>query len=257
MTYDGGLCFPLWRIANMDQTPLPFEYLCGRTYACKGDETVWAESIRSGWDKRQATLVLTVFADGIPYVKPDILFRGTDNPALQESYYGEERKHYDPRVDVHFNKKGYCNEGTTVKYITEKLVPAFTSCRCNLPVPVTVETTSKDSEPQPRACQCQELGKAGLIVLDAAKFHRTALVKETLAQHSIILPLTPGGTIGLSDSWGPCSTWPSSPGTAASESRANTKRPPTEWACPRWVSSAQHDSESSRQRAALHRPKRC
>ena len=181
MTYDGGLCFPLWRISNMDQTPLPFEYPCGKTYACKGDETAWARSIRSGWDKRQATLVLTVFADGIPYVKPDIFFGGTDNPALQESYYGEERKHYDPRVDVYFNKKAYCNEGTTVKYITEKLVPAFTSCRCDLPVPV--ETTSRDLEPQPWTCRCQEpeLGKAGLIALDAAKFHRTALVKETLA----------------------------------------------------------------------------
>ena len=114
------------------------------------------------------------------------------------------------------------------------------------------ETTSHPPTPPPA-----RLNPTGLIALGAAKFHRTALVKETLAQHSIILPLIPGGTIGLSDSWGPCSTWPSSPGTAASESRANTKRPPTEWACPRWVSSAQHDSESSRQRAALHRPKRC
>ena len=73
MTYDGGLCFPLRRITNMDQAPLPFEYLCGKTYVCKGDMIVWAKSIRRGWDKRQATLVLTVFADGIPYVKPDIL----------------------------------------------------------------------------------------------------------------------------------------------------------------------------------------
>ena len=84
MTYAGGLCFPLRRTANMDQTPLPFEYLCGKTYACKGDKTIWAKSIHSGWDKRKATLVLTVFADGIPYVKSDIFFKGTDNPALQE-----------------------------------------------------------------------------------------------------------------------------------------------------------------------------
>ena len=48
-----------------------------------------------------------------------------------------------------------------------------------------------------RACQCQGLKKAGLIALDAAKFHRTALVKETLAQHSIIPSLIPGGTTGL------------------------------------------------------------
>ena len=33
--------------------------------------------------------------------------------------------------------------------------------------------------------------------MDAAKFHRTALVKETLAQHSIIPSLIPGGTTGL------------------------------------------------------------
>ena len=75
MTYTGRLCFPLRRIANMDQTPLPFEHLCGGAYACKEDKTVWAKSVRSGWDKRQATLGLTVFADGIPYVKPDIFLK--------------------------------------------------------------------------------------------------------------------------------------------------------------------------------------
>ena len=60
-----------------------------------------------------------------------------------------------------------------------------------------VETTSRDSESQPRAFQYQELGKAGLIALDAAKFHRTALVKETLARNSITPSVIPGGTTGL------------------------------------------------------------
>ena len=46
MAYDGGFCFPLRHIANMGQT------LRGKTYACKGDKTVWTKSIRSGWDKR-------------------------------------------------------------------------------------------------------------------------------------------------------------------------------------------------------------
>ena len=62
---------------------------------------------------------------------------------------------------------------------------------------VPVETTSRDSESQPRACRCQELGKAGLIALDAAKFHGTALVKETLARNSIIPSVIPSGTAGL------------------------------------------------------------
>ena len=59
---------------------------------------------------------------------PIFFLKGTDIPALQESNYGEECKHYDPPVGAHFNKKGYCNEGTTVRCIIERLVPAFTSC---------------------------------------------------------------------------------------------------------------------------------
>ena len=46
MTYAGGLCFPLRRIANMDQTPLPFKCLCGKTYACKGQ---LMEAVTMSW----------------------------------------------------------------------------------------------------------------------------------------------------------------------------------------------------------------
>ena len=72
--------FDLANIANMDQIPLPFEYLTGRTYSHKGDKTIWAKSEKAGWDKRQAILVLTVFADGIGRVKPLIIFGGTEDP---------------------------------------------------------------------------------------------------------------------------------------------------------------------------------
>ena len=34
--------YDLSHIVNMDQTPLPFEYLSGKTYALKGDKTIWA-----------------------------------------------------------------------------------------------------------------------------------------------------------------------------------------------------------------------
>lgn len=93
----------------MDQTPLPFEYLSGRTYALKGDKTVWAKSIKSGWGKRQATPTFTVFADGVTRVKPIIIFKGTENEERQQFYYGEEPTLYDDRVVVWFNKKGYAN----------------------------------------------------------------------------------------------------------------------------------------------------
>ena len=48
--YDVGR-YKLAGICNIDQTPLPFEYLSGRTYAIKGEKTIWAKATKSGWDK--------------------------------------------------------------------------------------------------------------------------------------------------------------------------------------------------------------
>ena len=64
------------QIANMDQTPLPFTFADGETYADKGDRSVWVRGGASGWDKRQATVQLTVFADGVARVRPLLIFRG-------------------------------------------------------------------------------------------------------------------------------------------------------------------------------------
>ena len=77
----------------MDQTLLPFEYVSGKTYANKGDKTIWVKSLWCGWDNHQATLVLTAFADRRGQVKSLIIFRGIDDPIKQNKYYKEERKH--------------------------------------------------------------------------------------------------------------------------------------------------------------------
>lgn len=44
--------FKLSEIANMDQSPLPFKHLKGRTYEKKGNKTVRLKGGKSGWDKR-------------------------------------------------------------------------------------------------------------------------------------------------------------------------------------------------------------
>lgn len=64
----------LSNIYNMDQTPLPFEFLDGKTYDFKGSKTVWVKAIRSGWLKRQATHMITVCVDGIRRCDPLIIF---------------------------------------------------------------------------------------------------------------------------------------------------------------------------------------
>lgn len=68
--------FNLEQIANVDQTPLPFTFASGGTYADTGDKTVWVRGGASSLDKRQCTAQITLFADGVPRVKPLLIFKG-------------------------------------------------------------------------------------------------------------------------------------------------------------------------------------
>ena len=68
--------FELSEIANMDQTPIAFEFLNSRTYDTKGVRTVFVKQTGSGWDWRQSTLQILVHADGIQRCKPLLIFHG-------------------------------------------------------------------------------------------------------------------------------------------------------------------------------------
>ena len=60
-------------MVNVDQTPLLFTFTNEPTYETKGAKTVWVQGGSSGLDKHQ----LTFFADGVPWMKPLVIFRGT------------------------------------------------------------------------------------------------------------------------------------------------------------------------------------
>jgi hypothetical protein len=63
----------------MDQSPLAFELTTtGRTYAKKGDYTVFLRLGPSGWEKRHATLMIAIHADGIAHTKPVLMFAGVE-----------------------------------------------------------------------------------------------------------------------------------------------------------------------------------
>ena len=155
-------------ICNMDESPLPFEFLDGQTYADRGSHTVQVRTTCSGWDKRQATILLCIFADGSMRVKPLILFKGaevlTRRADLQRR--AAEIAQYDPRVVVQFNPNAYANKSVLVNWITDMLVPALPS--------------------GPR-----------LLALDVAKFHKTDAVLDTLRSHDIIPAMIPPGCTGL------------------------------------------------------------
>ncbi|GKT45003.1 uncharacterized protein ColSpa_05184 [Colletotrichum spaethianum] len=69
-----GLRFLTYCIINFDETPIPFKYLNGSTWADKGACTVAGKTDHSGWSKRQATLILYIFADGIQRILPKLIF---------------------------------------------------------------------------------------------------------------------------------------------------------------------------------------
>jgi hypothetical protein len=143
----------------MDQTPAPFEYLDGRTYNAKGDKTIWVKAEKSGWDKRQATVQLTVLGDGTMST-PWIYLKGEGNVTE------EEKQRYDKRVEVRFNPKAYANEGTVLEWIEDQLAPQFD-------------------------------GRRALVALDAAAFHRTPAVLDLLRKKNVVPSMIPSGCTSL------------------------------------------------------------
>lgn len=147
----------------MDQTPLPFEYLSGRSYHQQGDKTIWVPgSKQTGWDKRQATIQLTIFADGIPRVKPLVFFRGQGIGASIQA----EKERYDQRVVVKFNPKAYANSTSIVEWLDDQVIPVLD-------------------------------GRSTLMALDMFGSHKTEEVLDTMRAHDITLSVIPAGCTGL------------------------------------------------------------
>jgi hypothetical protein len=84
---------------------------------------VQLKSKKSGWDKRQATLILTVFADGIGRVKPVLIFHGKlDSNRTRD----REKTRYHPGVEVILNKEAYNNEEVMAWWLETQLFPQTT-----------------------------------------------------------------------------------------------------------------------------------
>jgi hypothetical protein len=109
--------FKLSEIGNMDQSPLAFEFLKGRTLARRGDRTIALKGAKSGWEKRQCTLQIYVSADGIDRCKPLLMFKGK---AKGDSRRKQERKKYHPGVVVIFNEKAYANTSNLIDWIKQQ-----------------------------------------------------------------------------------------------------------------------------------------
>ena len=156
----GGI--PEHRICNVDETPLPWEYLIGRTYDIQGAKTVWSKSAELGSEKRQCTLFLCIFADGVPRVPSILIFTAASGTRIRE----RESHQWDKRVDVEFSPTGWMNETLFTKFILKYLVPLFGKQRA-------------------------------LFIFDRFRAHLTPQVLQTCQDHSITPSLNPAGTTPL------------------------------------------------------------
>ena len=102
----------------MDQTPIAYEFLSGHCYDFKGAKTVWIKTHRSGWDYRQATLMLYVSADGIPRCKPLLIFKGKDG--VKNNSIRKEMTKYDKGVVVQWNSKAYFNSIVRCRWLRQQ-----------------------------------------------------------------------------------------------------------------------------------------
>jgi hypothetical protein len=157
--------FPNNLILNLDETPLPFEFLNGYSYNFKKVKTVAGKFDRSGWDKRQATIILYIMADGSTSFKPVVVFHGKGTVVKRETY--------DERVEVHFDETAYNNE------------ELFHNWLQNIYQPYVART----------ACGSEE----SLIVMDAAAFHKTETILQYIKQckPKIRTALIPSGLTSL------------------------------------------------------------
>lgn len=114
--------YKLGDIANMDQTPLPFVLDDGTTYDRKGSKEIWFTSGQSGLDKRQCTVQLTIFGDGVPRVRPAVIFRGQGKRLKPD-----EKKNWDKRVKVYFQPKAWCDESIMKQWVCEEWGNIFTN----------------------------------------------------------------------------------------------------------------------------------
>lgn len=73
-------------------------------YANRGSKQIWLKSTSSGAEKRFATVQLTAYADGVPRVKPNVIFHGAG------MRMAKEKGLYHPKVRVSFQPKAWVDE---------------------------------------------------------------------------------------------------------------------------------------------------
>ena len=183
----------LSEICNMDQSPLPFEYLKGRTYAKRGDRTVRIKEGKNGHDKRQCTLQIAVFADGVLRCKPLLIFKG--KPGKGDSRRKAEYQKYHPGVVVIFNEKAWANTSNLLDWVKNQYSTASAyPLRDNEPRFLALDSFAPHKNKGKKQQQKAESEVAKRYRLAEEKLQQE--LRDTFASLKVTLSLIPGGCTG-------------------------------------------------------------
>lgn len=80
---------------------------------------MWIKTEHSSWTKWQATLMLTIYANGIMQCLPILIFHGQHR--CETAARQEERQQYHPGVRVCFNSTAYSNKAVTLEWVRTDL----------------------------------------------------------------------------------------------------------------------------------------
>jgi hypothetical protein len=129
---------------------------------------VAGKSDRNGWNKRQATIILHIMANGNTPFKHVIIFHG------RGTVLNKEQPYYDPMVEVHFNPTAYHNEEMFLKWLKGVYKPYIAN---------NADDDGKEES---------------LVVMDAAAFHKTPAVIKFFheAEPPMLTALIPPGLTG-------------------------------------------------------------
>lgn len=184
--------FKLSEIANIDQSPLPFEHLKGRTYEKKGNKTVRLKGGRSGWDKRQCTLQIAVFADGVMRIKPLLIFKGKTHS--KDSCRRTEYKKYHSGVVVIFNEKAWANTSNLIDCVKNQYSTASAYPLCdNEPRFLSLDAFAPHKNKGQKA-KAKESEKAREKRLVEEKLQQE--LRDQFAKLKVTTSIIPGGCTG-------------------------------------------------------------
>lgn len=148
------------QIANVDQTPLPFSFTQGPTYETTNASSVWVRGAASGLDKCQCTVQVTIFADGVPRVKPLLLFKEQGKRISLR-----EQLQYNKHVTVSFQANAWYDEVVMEHWV--------------------------------RNCWKRCIKEDTLLVLDVHKDQKTDHIKGLLLQCKITPVIVPPGCTSI------------------------------------------------------------